>query len=540
MAETLLEKIMNRFGLEINKDRNMAADKKLPQFSPPENEDGAIPITSGALENNFTYQIALDAQVASESELINQYRQVALFTECDMAVEEICNESIVQDDERSAVEIVLDGIDNTEVPEATKKEITAEFEEILRMLNFNEKGFDIFRRWYIDSRIAYQKMVDPKKPREGIKKLKFLDPRKIRKVREVEAKVDELNVITYEVTDEYFVYFEAPYQYDKTYGGGTNVTLNRMNRDEFLSNTALKINKDAIAYIPSGLIDPSTGITYGYLQKALRPFNQLRWAEDSMIVKRIANSSEKRIIYVDIGRMNPKNAERYLQNLQQQYKNRMSYDAVTGNVKSDARVMSVQENIWLPRIDGNKTTEIDTLQSNVNFSDIDDIEYFKEKLWNSLRVPPARFKSDGIQMVLGQQNEISREELKFMKFINRLRKQFAHLFDDLLKSQLILKGIMTEEEWDEVSEKIQYNFIRDSYYTEAKEQELLMSRIEAFTAAKDLIGLYISNDYARKKILRQTEEEIEEEDKKIEEEKKSNKYSLDTDEEGNTTSPWHE
>lgn len=516
--------LFERFGLELNRKKNKVADEKLPQFSPPADEDGAIPILSGGLDNNFNYQIALDAQVSSESELINQYRQVALFTETDMAIEEICNEAIIQDDERAPIEISLDKIDNSTLSEKTKEEIIVEFNEIMRMLNFNEKGFDIFRRWYVDSRLVYQKLIDPNNTKEGIQKLKFLDPRKIRKIREIDQEIKPDQTYEYKVVDEYFIYFEAPYQYDKGLGGGMNVTINRLNAHDAFSNNALKINKDSIAYVPSGLIDPSTGITYGYLQKALRPFNQLRWAEDSMIIQRIANSAEKRVIYIDIGKMNPKNSERYLQNLQQQYKNKMSYDAVTGNIKSDARVMSVQENIWLPRVDGNKTTEIQTLNSSVNFSDIADIEYFKDKLWDALRVPKERFKSDGIQMVLGQSTEVSNLELKFMKFVGRLRKQFAHLFDDLLKTQLILKGILTEEEWDEISEDIHYNFIRDSYYTEAKEQELLLSRIEALTTAQPLIGKYMSHDYARKFILRQTEEEMKAEDKQIDIEKKSKQY----------------
>lgn len=533
MEETkpLYERLINRFGIEFNRKKEKSLEAKLPQFSPPENEDGAIPVSSGILENNFTYQIALDAQVASESELINIYRQISLFTESDQAIEEIANEAIVQDDERESVEIILDKIENTELAEATKEEIIKEFQEILQMLNFNEKGFDLFKRWYIDSRLVYHKLVDTNATKKGIQKLKFLDPRKIRKIREIDAEINADSTVSYKTIDEYFVYFEAPYQYDKTYGGGTNVTINRLNRDDLLKNTALKINKESITYVPSGLIDPSTGITYGYLQKAIRPFNQLRWAEDGMVIQRIANSAEKRIIYVDIGKMNPKNADRYMQNLQQQYKNRMTYDAVTGNIKTDSRVMSVQENIWLPRIDGNKTTEIQSLTSSVNFSDIADIEYFKEKLWISLRVPPSRFKEDGIKMVLGQQTEISREELKFMKFIQRTRKQFSYLFKDILKTQLILKEILSEDEWNSIENNIQFNFIRDSYYTEAKEQELLTSRIEALNGIKDFVGLYFSHDFIRRNILRQTDEEMELMDKQIEEEKKNNKYKLDIDEE---------
>lgn len=521
--------MLNRFGLEVNSDRNLKDDAKLPQFSVPENDDGAIMLPAGP-DTNFTYQIALDMQVSSESELINQYRQISLYTEPDLAVQEIVNEAIVQDDENPSVELNLDNIDNKDLPAATKKEIKEEFENVLAMLKFDEKGVDHFQRWYIDSRIVFQKLVDPKNTKKGIQKLKFLDPRKIRKIKEVEQTVEPDGTYRYTVLDEYFLYFESANQYDKTYGGATNLTLDRLNAESFRGNAALKINKDSIAYVTSGLTDPSTGVTYGYLHKAIRPFNQLRWSEDSMVINRVANSGQTRIIYVDTGRMNPKTASSYMAQLQQQYKNKLSYDAVTGNVKSDSRVMSVQENIWLPRIEGGRSTEIDTLQSSVSFSDIADIEFWKEKLYHSLRVPPGRFKSEGIQMVLGQQTEVSREELKFTKFINKIRKQFAHLFSDILKTQVILKGILTEDEWDEIADQIDYNFIKDSYYTEAKEQELLSSRLEALAAAEPIIGKFISYDYARRKILRQTDEEMKREDELIEEEKKMDKYKEEGDE----------
>jgi len=511
-------RLLDRFGIAINRKREFADEKALPQFSQPENDDGSviIPFQDGN-EGVFNYQLAIDPKISSEAALINHYRQVALFNEPDMAIQEIVQDAIVQDDVRPAVEINLDQIDNKDLPKATKVEIVEEFHEILRMLKFNIKGGDIFQRWYVDSRIVYHKMVDPNKLSEGVQKLKFLDPRKIRKIKEVEQKVDENRIIRYETKDEYFLYFDTPFGYDSTYGGYSNVTLNALDRNSFVNNnnTAVRINKDSIAYITSGLTDPSTGVTYGYLQKALRPFNQLRWAEDSMIVNRIANSGEKRIIYVDVGRMSPKNAERYMNNIQQKYKNKMTYDAVTGGMKSDPRVISVQENIWLPRIDGNKTTEIQPINSTTNFSDIDDVEYFKDKLYNSLRVPPARFKTDGIQMVLGQQTNVSQEELKFSKFINKLRKQFSFLFLDVLRTQVVLKGIMTEDEFDEIVDEIDFNFIEDSYYTEAKDQELLLSRIAAAKEVSEFVGKWMSNLDVRRNILKQTDEEIDEIDKQI-------------------------
>ena len=525
-------RLLDRFGISINRKKEYQEDKSLPQFSQPENEDGAVivPFQDGN-EGIFNYQLAIDPKISSEAALINHYRQVALFNEPDMAVQEIVQEAIVNDDDKPAIEINLEKLEDSELPKATKEEITEEFHEILRMLHFNIKGGDIFQRWYIDSRLVYHKMVDPKKTGAGVQKLKWLDPRKIRKIKEVEQIIDENNVVRYETRDEYYLYFDTPFGYDSTYGGYTNITLNALDRNSFLNNqqTAIRINKDSIAYITSGLTDPSTGVTYGFLQKALRPFNQLRWAEDSMIVNRIANSGEKRIIYVDVGRMSPKNAERYMNNIQQKYKNKMTYDAVTGGMKSDPRVILVQENIWLPRIDGNKTTEIQPVNTQTNFSDIDDVEYFKEKLYHALRVPPQRFKSEGIQMVLGQQNEVSREELKFSKFINKLRKQFSFLFIDILRTQVVLKDIMKEEEFDEISDRIDFNFIEDSYYTEAKEQELLLSRIAAAKEAEPFIGRYYSNLDLRKKILRQTDEEIAAIDKQIKAELKMPQYQVDDD-----------
>ena len=527
-------RLLDRFGIAINRKREYEEDKKLPQFSQPENDDGSVivPFQDGN-EGIFNYQLAIDPKISSEAALINHYRQVALFNEPDMAIQEIVQDAIVQDDTKAAVEINLDQIDNADVPKATKKEIIEEFHEILRMLKFNIRGGDIFQRWYVDSRIVYHKMVDPNKTSEGVQKLKFLDPRKIRKIKEVEQKIDENRVIRYETKDEYFLYFDTPFGYDSTYGGYSNVTLNALDRNSFVNNnnTAVRINKDSIAYITSGLTDPSTGVTYGYLQKALRPFNQLRWAEDSMIVNRIANSGEKRIIYVDVGRMSPKNAERYMNNIQQKYKNKMTYDAVTGGMKSDPRIISVQENIWLPRIDGNKTTEIQPVTSNVDFGNIGDVEYFKEKLWNSLRVPPARFKPDGIQMVLGQQTNVSQEELKFSKFINKLRKQFSFLFLDILRTQVVLKDIMKEEEFDEIADLIDFNFIEDSYYTEAKEQELLLSRIAAAKEVSEFVGKWMSNLDVRRNILKQTDEEIDAIDKQIKIEASMPQYQ-DPDEDG--------
>jgi hypothetical protein len=524
---TLVEQFLNRFGLDINKGRNLKAEADVPQFSPPDNEDGALQIPAGP-ETNFVYQISLDAQVSSESQLINQYRQVSLFTEPDLAVSEIVNEAIVMDDDKASVEINLDGIDNSELPEATKKEIVEEFEEILRMLNFKEKGIDIFQRWYIDSRLIYHKLVNPNNTKVGIKGLKFLDPRKVRKIKEVEQIDNHDGTFRYKTVDEYFLYFETAFQYDKTYGGSSNVTIDRLNASTFRGNAALKINKDSIAYITSGMVDPSTGVVYGYLQKCLRPFNQLRWAEDSALVQRIGNSTDTRVIYVDIGKMNPKNAEKYMASIQNNYKNKLSYDVITGNVKTDARVMSVQENIWLPRIDGQKSTEIQNINNPVNFGDIADIEYWKEKLYNSLRVPPGRFKSEGIQMVLGQSTEVSREELKFSKFINKIRRQFSHLFDDILKTQLILKEILTEQEWEAIQDKIQYNFIKDSYYTEAKEQELLTSRLEALAQIEPYVGKYFSHEYVQKNILRMSDEDILQNAKQIELEKNNPQFAEDT------------
>lgn len=528
-------RILDRFGISINRRKEYEEEKSLPQFSQPENDDGSIivPFNEGQ-EGVFNYQLSIDPKISSEASLINHYRVISLFNEPDMAIQEITQEAIISDNNKPPVELNLDNIEDSDLPKDTKEELKEEFQEILRMLKFNLKGSDIFQRWYIDSRVVYHKMVDPKNPKKGIQKLKQLDPRKIRKIKEVEQKIDENNIVRYETKDEYFLYFDTPFGYDSNYGGYSNVTLNALDRQSFMNThtSAIKINKDSIAYVTSGLNDPSTGVTYGYLQKALRPFNQLRWAEDSMIVNRIANSGEKRIIYVDVGRMNPKNAERYMNNIQQKYKNKMTYDAVTGGMKSDPRVISVQENIWLPRIDGNKTTEIQQVNTQTNFSDIDDVEYFKEKLFYSLRVPPQRFKSEGIQMVLGQQNEVSREELKFSKFINKLRKQFSFLFVDILRTQVVLKKILTEDEFDEISDQLDFDFIEDSYYTEAKEQELLLSRIAAVKEVEDFVGKYLSNLDVRKKILRQTDDEIKAIDQQIQKEKKMPQYQEEQDDFG--------
>lgn len=519
---------MGRFGIDINKSRNAKFDKSLPEFSTPSSDEGEIILDARAFSGggySMSSDIAIDPRVASESELINQYRQLSLHAEPDQAISEIVKDAIIIDQDTPGVEISLDAIDKSILPNSTKKEIAEEFKGVLELLKFKTKGSEIFHRWYVDSRLVYHKMVNPKQPKKGIQKLKFLDPRKIRKIKEVEKHTEEDMTVRFEAVDEYFLYFETPFTYDQKFGGNTNVTVNKFNMGEFAQNYTLKISKDSICYVTSGLIDPSTGVCFGHLQKAVRPFNQLKWAEDSMMVRRVANAGEKIAISVDCGKMNAKAADRYMQGIIADHQNQKTYNANTGEFNTDPRVMSVQETLWFPKFSDGRGTEITTIGSNPDFSDNGDIDYWRVKLYNSLRVPSSRFENDSASVILGTSNEISKEELKFAKFIRDLRQQFSELFSDILKTQLVLKGILTEDEWDEIEADIQYDFLEDSYYTEAKEQELLMARVATANALGDMVGKYFSNEYVQKQILRMSDEQIKEEDAKILEERKNPKYA---------------
>jgi len=481
------------FGFEIK--RKGGEEPIRPSFVPNTDEDGSGVIQAGG---HFGAYLDLDGDKAkNEIDLILKYRDVATQPECDAAVEDIINEAIVGDHDDTPVRIVLDEV---ETSDKIKEVITQEFNHILGLLNFNAYAHDIFRRWYVDGRLPYHIIIDKDKPKAGIRELRYIDPTKLRKVKEIEEEQDPktgAKIITKQ--EEYFIF------QDTKMGD---------------SNQGLKIHPDSIAYCTSGVLDPSRKRILSYLQKALKPVNQLRMMEDSLVVYRISRAPERRIFYIDVGNLPKGKAEEYLKNIMSQYRNKMVYDAKTGDIKDDKKHMSMLEDFFLPRREGGRGTEITTLPGGENLGQIDDIIYFQKKLYRSLNVPVNRLDQES-QFSLGRSTEISRDEVKFKKFIDRLRKRFSDLFMQTLKTQLILKGIIVSSDWDTWKESITFDFIEDNYFAELKEAEIWRERFEMLATLDEYVGKYISNEWVRKKVLRFTDDDIKEIQAQIDDEEKS-------------------
>ena len=473
------------FGFEIKRKDQEKQERARASFVAPMDEDEGIGNVINAGGHYGQYVDINGDQTKSEKELILKYRDISHQTECDAAVEDIVNEAIVSDDESSPVSLIMDDLDQ---PDRIKKMMTEEFNHVLNMLNMNWYGHDIFRRWYVDGRLYYHKIIDEKNPKNGLLELRPIDPTKIRKVRELKKEKDPktgAEIIT--GATEYFIF-----QNDSL---GTKAQ-------------GLKIAKDAITYVTSGLLDPSRKRILSHLHKALKPVNQLRMMEDSLVIYRLARAPERRIFYIDVGNLPKGKAEEYLRNIMAKYRNKMVYDAETGDMKDDKKHMSMLEDFWLPRREGGRGTEISTLPGGENLGQIDDIEYFRKKLYKSLNVPSGRLEQEN-QFSLGRSTEISRDELKFQKFINRLRKKFSALFIDILKTQLILKGVVTEEEWESIRSDISIDFLKDNHFSELKDAELIRERLATLREVDEYAGRYYSVEWIRKNILMQTDEEIE-------------------------------
>ena len=473
------------FGFEIKRKDQEKQERTRASFVAPMDEDEGIGNVINAGGHYGQYVDINGDQTKSEKELILKYRDISHQTECDAAVEDIINEAIVSDDESSPVSLIMDDLDQ---PDRIKKMMTEEFNHVLNMLNMNWYGHDIFRRWYVDGRLYYHKIIDEKNPKNGLLELRPIDPTKIRKVRELKKDKDPktgAEIIT--GATEYFIF-----QNDSL---GTKAQ-------------GLKIAKDAITYVTSGLLDPSRKRILSHLHKALKPVNQLRMMEDSLVIYRLARAPERRIFYIDVGNLPKGKAEEYLRNIMAKYRNKMVYDAETGDMKDDKKHMSMLEDFWLPRREGGRGTEISTLPGGENLGQIDDIEYFRKKLYKSLNVPSGRLEQEN-QFSLGRSTEISRDELKFQKFINRLRKKFSALFIDILKTQLILKGVVTEEEWESIRSDISIDFLKDNHFSELKDAELIRERLATLREVDEYAGRYYSVEWIRKNILMQTDEEIE-------------------------------
>jgi len=480
-------------GFEITrKDNNLEKPAEAKQaFTIPSPDDGVTTISAGGY---FGQYLDMEVTAKNDYDLIRRYREVAQHPECDMAIEDIINEVIVSNERDVAVSISLDKL---AVSDKIKEKIRDEFDEVMRLLNFEEKGHDIFKRWYIDGRIYFHKVIDPSSPRKGITELRFIDPRKMKKVREIKKKRDvkSKGIEVVEQTAEWFVYNE------KGMSTGT-------------SNVGVKIATDSITFVTSGVIDQTRNMVMGHLHKAIKPVNQLRMIEDAVVIYRIVRAPERRVFYVDVGNLPKIKAESYLRDVMARYRNKLVYDASTGEIRDDRKHMSMLEDFWLPRREGAKGTEVSTLPGGQNLGEISDVQYFQKKLYKALNVPISRMESES-GFNLGKAAEISRDELKFTKFVQRLRKRFTQVFADILKTQLVLKGIITIEDWAKIGSHIQYDYLKDGYFAELKEAEILRERLSLAQEVSQYVGKYYSVEYVRKKVLRQSDEDIIEIDNQI-------------------------
>ena len=482
------------FGFSLDKN-NEKKKKQQGLVSPvaPNNDDGTVTISAGGYYGQY---VDIEGISKNEFEMIRKYREVSLHPEVDSAIDEVVNEAIVADGDDSPVEIELS---NLEVSESIKKRIREEFKEIKRLLQFDKKCYQLFRRWYIDGRMYYHKVIDVNKPTEGIKELRYIDPLKIKKMREVKKPVtpptQEQAKVDFGDVKEYYLFNPK--------GIFTSTSTVQGPRDHM----GIKISIDAITFVPSGLMDLNMNIPLSYLHKALKAVNQLRMIEDSLVIYRLSRAPERRIFYIDVGNLPKVKAEQYLREVMSRYRNKLVYDASTGEIRDDKKFMSMLEDFWLPRREGGRGTEITTLPGAQNLGELKDVEYFLKKLYKSLNLPPSRVGEEK-GFSLGRSNEILRDELKFIKFVGRLRKQFSHLFNDMLKTQLVLKGVITTDDWEFMEEHIQYDFLFDNHFTELKEIEMVNERLNLVNQMTPFLGVYYSNDYIKRQILQQTEQEI--------------------------------
>jgi hypothetical protein len=498
---------INLFGWSILKSKEKTdLEERAKSFVLPE-DDGNTSIMVDAGMGVFGQYLDLEGTAKNESDLVKKYRAMVYQPETDTAIEEITNEAIVMNENNSPVTIVLDKV---EISEKLKEKIRNEFDEILKLLNFNFMANEIFRRWYIDGRLYYHLVIDSEHPDSGIIDIRPIDPTRLKKVQEIERNVDRNSgAEIIKQVNEYYIYDHL--QVKNSSGMG------------------LRIAKDSITFVPSGLYDQAKRMTISYLHKAIKPLNQLRMIEDAAVIYRLARAPERRVFYIDVGNLPKGKAEQQLKEIMMKYKNKIVYDASTGEVKDDKKHMSMIEDFWLPRREGRAGTEIDTLSGGANLGDIEDIEYFKKLLSKSLNIPVSRLDPEN-GFSLGRSTEISREELKLDKFIGKLRRKFSTLFSDILRKQLILKKIISADDWDIIKNKVFFLFETDSHFTELKETELLNDRLNVLGIIDDYVGKYYSVEWVRKKVLRQTEEDIINIDKQIEAEIKSGKIEKEEDE----------
>lgn len=481
---------MQIFGFEISRNKQQPQNTVVA----PQNDDGSMVVNSAA--GYYAQVLTLEAAIKSENDLIRRYREIAQYSDCDSAIDDVVNEAIVADDDIEPVKIKLD---NLKVSSSIKKKIEEEFNNVLTLLKFDSRGHDIFRNWYVDGRIYFQILVDEKNPRNGIVELRQIDPRKIRKIKNVEKQRNENGVEVIKKVEEYYIFNDK---------GITESSIQ-----------GIRFPLDSIIYTGSGVIDANSGLMLSHLHKAIKIVNQLKMMEDALVIYRISRAPERRIFYVDVGNLPKVKAEQYVNDLMNKFRNKIVYDATTGEVRDDRKHMSMMEDFWMPRREGGKGTEITTLPGGQTLGQIEDIEYFQNKLYQSLNVPATRLqKTDGFN--LGRSSEITRDEIKFTKFVQRIRKKFSQLFLDALKIQLILKGVITLDDWESMSQDIRFDYQRDNHFSELKEAEILQGRLNILQSIDQFVGKYYSPTYVKKHILKLDEDEIEEIDAENEEHNK--------------------
>jgi len=486
------------FGFTISKDEDQQETQQ--SFTPPANDDGALTITSAAYYGTY---VDLDGTAKNEVELISRYREMAMQPEIESAIDDIVNEAICQDDDGKIIQIILDDL---EQPEKIKKAIKEEFHTVLRLLNYTNMAQDVFRRYYIDGKLFYHIIIDRENPTLGIRELRYVDPRKLRKVREVKKQKDErTGVEVVNTVNEYYIFNDKV-----TTGSSTNY-----------GPVGTRITTDSIISVVSGLMDSRRAVVLSYLHKAIKPLNQLRMIEDATVIYRISRAPERRIFYIDVGNLPKLKAEQYLRDIMVKYKNKLVYDANTGEVRDDRKFLSMMEDFWLPRREGGKGTEITTLPGGQNLGELEDVKYFEKKLYKSLNVPVSRLDPNQSGFSLGRVGEITRDELKFAKFVGRMRAKFSDLFDQALRVQCVLKGICTDEEWNRFKEHIHYNFIKDNNFTELKEAELMTNRLQLLASVDPYTGRYFSQAWIQRNVLRLNDDEIKVMQEEIEDEKEA-------------------
>ena len=493
---------MEIFGFEIKRKSN---EEKAPSFVAPINDDGAQVVEVGqsgySIGGGYAQGTYLDMEggVKSEQDLILRYRQMSLIPEVDMAIDDIVQEAISSNDLDAQVGINLDA---TKFSDSIKSKIRDEFSEVLRLLRFNQTSSDIFRKWYVDGRMYFHLLVEPSNPKKGVVGLRMIDPLQIKKVREVLKKKNAKGVEVIDKVKEYYTYNQGGFERNQMTGSNTQT---------------LQISPDAIVYTTSGMMDANRRNIIGYMHKGLKSANQLKMMEDALVIYRISRAPERRIFYIDVGNLPKAKAEQYLADTMTRYKNKLVYNADTGEVRDDRKHMSMLEDFWLPRREGGRGTEITTLPGGQNLGEIEDIIYFQRKLFRSLNVPISRLETEA-GFSLGRTTEISRDEVKFSRFVDRLRMKFSSMFYDILKTQLVLKGIIPIEEWELEKENIRFDYQKDSHFVEMKEAEILRERVASLRELDEFVGKYYSQQWVRKNVLRQSEEEIEMIDGQIEDE----------------------